>query len=284
MSNFTLTIGDKELSVSLNNLSERANGEAMVRYGDTVVFATATMSNEDVDKGFFPLSVNYEEKFYAAGKIGGSRFTRREAKPSDRATLISRMIDRAIRPKFPEELKREVQVIVTCLSWDGENDPGVLGMIASSLALHLSDIPWDGPLGAVRIGRTENHILSPDYKERSEGNTDIVVSGFFDKKDKLIVNMIEGSFKEEGESSIMDAFYLSEKPLRDVCDFQKKIRESSGKEKLEIASSFKNEKIEKEIEEKVGKRIAEVFLKKEERETKLDKIKEDISLFIKEKY
>ena len=284
MSNFTLNIGDKELSVSLNNLSEKANGEAMVRYGDTVVLATATMSNEDVDRGFFPLSVNYEEKFYAAGKIGGSRFTRREAKPSDRATLISRMIDRAIRPKFSKDLKREVQVIVTCLSWDGENDPGVLGMIASSLALHLSDIPWDGPLGAVRIGRTEDHILSPDYKERSEGNTDIVISGFFDEKDKLIVNMIEGNFKEEEENSIMNAFYISEKPLRDVYNFQKKIRESSGKEKIEISPSFKNEKIEQEIKEKAEKRIMEIFSEKEERETKLDKIKEDVSLFIKEKY
>jgi polyribonucleotide nucleotidyltransferase len=283
MKKFSLNIGERELSVSLDNLAEKVNGQALVRYNDTVVFATAVMTDEDVDKGFFPLSVNYEEKFYAAGKISGSRYTRREGRPSDRATLISRMIDRAIRPKFPKEMKREVQIIVTCLSFDEENDPGVLGMIAASLALHVSDIPWNGPLGAVRIGRNEKHILNPNYKERNEGKTDIIISGFFNEKKDLIVNMIEGIFKEEKESSVIDAFLFSKEPIKKLCDFQNDIRKKIGKEKIELSPSFSSEEIEETIKKAISKKIEEVF-KKDHKEEGLKKIKEETTLFIKENY
>jgi polyribonucleotide nucleotidyltransferase len=283
MKKFSLDIGGRELSVSLDNLAEKANGQVMVRYNDTVVFATAVMTTENVDKGFFPLSVSYEEKFYAAGKISGSRYTRREGRPSDRATLISRMIDRAIRPKFPKEFKREVQIIVTCLSWDEENDPGVLGMIAASLALHISDIPWNGPLGAVRVGRNDNHILNPNYKEREEGKTDIIISGFFDEEKEFIVNMIEGAFKEEPESSIMDAFLFSREPIKKLCDFQNEIRKEIGKEKIEFPSSFSSEEIEKTIKEKIEKKLSEIF-KNDNKEEEIKKLKEEASLFIQENY
>jgi polyribonucleotide nucleotidyltransferase len=283
MKKFSLDIGGRELSVSLDNLAEKANGQVMVHYNDTVVFATAVMTTENVDKGFFPLSVSYEEKFYAAGKISGSRYTRREGRPSDRATLISRMIDRAIRPKFPKEFKREVQIIVTCLSWDEENDPGVLGMIAASLALHISDIPWNGPLGAVRVGRNDNHILNPNYKEREEGKTDIIISGFFDEEKEFIVNMIEGAFKEEPESSIMDAFLFSREPIKKLCDFQNEIRKEIGKEKIEFPSSFSSEEIEKTIKEKIEKKLSEIF-KNDNKEEEIKKLKEEASLFIQENY
>lgn len=281
MKNYSLNIGGRELSVSLENLAEKANGQVMVRYNDTVVFATAVMTDEDVDKGFFPLSVSYEEKFYAAGRISGSRYTRREGKPSDRATLISRMIDRAVRPKFPKEMQREVQIIVTCLSFDEENDPGVLGMIAASLALHISDIPWNGPLGAVRIGRKDSHILNPNYKERSEGETDIVISGFFDDNKEFIVNMVEGTFKEETESSITDAFLFSKDSIKDLCDFQNNIKKEIGKEKISLPSPYSNKEVEKTIREKT--KIEEAF-EKENKEEELKKLKEEISLFIEENY
>ncbi len=281
--NFALRIGEKDLTVSLNNLAEKANGEAMVRYGDTVVFATAVMSEEDVDKGFFPLSVNYEEKFYAAGKISGSRYTRREGRPSDRATLISRMIDRAIRPMFPEGVQREVQIIITCLSFDEENDPGILGMIAASLALHISDIPWNGPLGAVRLSKKENLIISPTYKEREEGKMDLVLSAFLQNND-LIINMIEGTFKEEGEDSVMDAFRFSEKTIKDLCVFQEDIRSKIGKEKLSLPELFESQKIREEIAKETKEDIKEVYKNKEDRNDKIKKLKEKISSFIKEKY
>ncbi len=280
---FKINIGEKELTASVNNLAEKTNGEAMIRYGDTVVFATATMTSEDVDKGFFPLSVSYEEKFYAAGKISGSRYTRREGKPSDRATLISRMIDRAIRPKFPKELNKEIQIIVTCLSWDEENDPGVLGMIASSLALHVSDIPWNGPLGAARIGKNSQYIVNPNYKQRPEGNMDMIVSGFINKEKELIINMIEGTLKEEDESSVIGAFEFSKKTIEDACNFQEKIREKKGKEKIETPPLLKDEKIKKEIEDFSLEKLKKIF-SENDCEEKIKNLEKEVSQFIEENY
>ncbi len=280
---FTLQIGERTLSASFENLAEKANGEVMLRYGDTVVFATVTMSDEEIDKGFFPLSVNYEEKFYAAGKISGSRYTRREGKPSDRATLISRMIDRAIRPKFPSEMKREVQVIITCLSWDEENDPGVLGMIAASTALHISDIPWKGPLGAVRLAKEEDYILNPNYEARTKKKMDVVISGFIGEEKNLVVNMIEGFFKEEDEDSVMGAFRFSSSPIAELCAFQEKIRKSIGKEKIEVSSSLEDKDIEEKIKEKSEKQLEKIF-QEENKEEKLEKLKKEISKLIEENY
>ncbi len=280
---FSLKIGEKELFVTLDNFAERSNGEVTVQYEDTVVLAVVTMSNEDTDKNFLPLSVNYEERFYAAGKISGPRYTRREGRPSDRATLISRMIDRGIRPKFPSTLNKDVQVIITCLSWDEENDPAVLGMIAASLALHLSDIPWNGPLGAIRIGKNGEYNINPTYKERIENSMDVVVSGFIDKDNDLIINMIEGSFNEESEDSVIKSFSVAEKHIQDICEFQNKIKQVAGKEKLKTTVS-ENEEIKNDVYVIAEKDIQKVFTEKENREEKLKKIEEEVSLIIKEKY
>ena len=138
----TIQIQGKEISFELPHLAEQANGHVLVRSGDTVVLVTAVMSSYETNLDYFPLMVDYEEKFYAAGKILGSRFMRREGRPSDEAIITARVIDRAIRPLFPRGFKQEVQVITTCLSWDGENDPDILGLLGSSLALSISDIPW----------------------------------------------------------------------------------------------------------------------------------------------
>ncbi len=285
---FTLKWGEKEIAISFPNLAEKANGEAMVRYGDTIVYAVATMSKEDVEKGFFPLSVSYEEKFYAAGKISGSRYTRREGRPSDRATLISRMIDRAIRPRFPEKMKREVQVIITCLSWDEENDPGVLGMIASSVALHTSDIPWNGPLGAVRIGNEDSFIINPDYEKRIKGSSDIVISGFIDTEDDFIINMIEGVFKEETDSNVFNTFKIAENPVKEICNFQEEIKKSIFKEKISLPEKKKEEgeeKIAKIVEKKVTKPLENIFnSKNNNKEEEIARLKEDLHIYIVENY
>ena len=165
---FKLNIGGKELKVEFRNLAEQASGDVLVQYGETMVLATAVMSNyerEEID--FFPLTVDYEERYYAAGRILGSRYIRRESRPSDEAILTSRFIDRAIRPRFPKHLKREVQVVVTCLSWDRENDPDIIGCLAASLALSVSNIPWSGPIAVLRVGKNgEDFILNPTYQER----------------------------------------------------------------------------------------------------------------------
>ncbi len=281
---FKLKMGDKELTASFSNIAEKANGEATVRYGDTVVFAVATMSEQEIHRGFIPLSVNYEERFYSAGKISGPRYTRREGKPSDRATLISRMIDRAVRPKLPKETNKEIQIIVTCLSLDQENDPAVIGMIAASLALQVSDIPWNGPLGAVRVGRKNGeYIINPEYNQRSEKKMDVVISGFFDEENDFLVNMIEGSFGEESSDDVLRSFDVSEEPIKKICEFQEEIRNSIGKEKIPF-SSFTDSDIESEITKKTEEKIKEVCEEEDLSEKEVGVVKNEVSLFIKEKY
>ncbi len=275
MNKYTLEVGGRTLTAKINSLAKKANGEVLLQYGDTVVMATATMDREDTFKDFFPLSVNYEEKFYAAGKIGGSRYTRREGRPSDRATLISRMIDRAIRPMFPKELKKEIQVIVTCLSWDEENDPGVLGMIAASLALHISSIPWNGPLGAVRVGKNNGELLiNPVSNDRDEGEIDLILSGL--KKKETIINMIEGGFEEEKEDTIMEAVEFAEKTLEESCSWQEEIASKEGAEKKEINPLYSNEAVEKEIKEKAEKKVEKIFSSEENPLEKTKELKEEI--------
>ena len=157
MKDYQIEIGGKKIEIRIDDLAEQANGSIFVRMGDTLVLATATMSSNDLEGlDFFPLTVQYEEKFYAVGKILGSRFMRREGRPSKNAVLTSRLIDRTIRPLFPKGLKREVQIIISCLSFDEENDPDIVGIIAASLALGISDIPWNGPVGAIRVANTKD--------------------------------------------------------------------------------------------------------------------------------
>ena len=154
MQRFETQWGGKTLSIEVGKIANQANGSCVVQYGDTVVLATATMSDETRDGiTFFPLMVEYEEKLYAAGRIKGSRFIKKEGRPTDEAVLTARYIDRALRPLFQQQIRNDVQVIVTCLAFDGENDPDILGLIGASCALHISDIPWNGPIADIRIGQ-----------------------------------------------------------------------------------------------------------------------------------
>lgn len=276
MENHEIQIGGRKLTAQFRNLAEQANGSVMLRYGDTVVLATVTMSDEDKKDqlGYFPLMVFYEEKFYAAGKIGGSRYTRREGKPSDRATLISRMIDRTIRPLFPDNLKKEVEVIVTCLSWDEENDPGVLGGLAASIALSISDVPWNGPISMVRVGKQDGElILNPSYEERDEGSMEAVYSGFFNDG-QYTVNMIESFFKEASNEEVIKSVELAKKATEKLEQFQKEIIKEQGKEKIVLEEEEKPaQKIIKKVEN-LEKEIEEAIF--EEDSTKLDQIKEEL--------
>src|SRR5512135_2624279 len=160
---WSLQIGGRVLEIETGLLAGQANGSVTARYGDTVVLATATMSKgASKISGYFPLMVDFEERYYAAGKIKGSRFIKREGRPSDDAILSGRIVDRTIRPLFNGRMRNEVQVVCTVLSYDGENDPDILAVNAASAALSLSDIPWGGPVAAVRIGRVNGEfILNP---------------------------------------------------------------------------------------------------------------------------
>ncbi len=284
MKKYNLKINEKELQVEVNALAEQANGSALVRCGDTMVLSTVVMSDQDKEGlDFFPLSVEYQEKYYAAGKIKGSRFIKREARPSDEAILNARVVDRSIRPRFPKELKREVQVISTVLSWDGENDPDVLSLVSTSIALSVSDIPWNGPLGAVRVCRKDGKfILNPTYSEKKESDLDVLFVGLYEG-DQFLINMIEGGCSEVDEKSIVDAYDFVEKNIKEIIEFQKEIE---SKEKINLPPIDKDEELEKEIIEFLGDRYQKAFFQKDKqkRNNDLVALKKDLKNYLTEKY
>jgi len=284
---FSLKLDGKNIEVETNSLAEQANGSALVRCGDTLVLATCVMSKQNrEDLGFFPLFVEYQEKYYAAGKIKGPRYIKRESRPSDEAVCNGRLIDRSIRPRFPEGLKREIQVIITVLSWDGENDPDLLGLIASSIALSISDIPWSGPLGAVRVCRKDNNfILSPSYEQKESADMDIVFVGLYNNKEFLI-NMIEGNFQQIKEKAILEAYDFAEKRIKKIIDFQNEIKKKSGKEKAVLELNAQDPDLEKEIKKFLEDKFEKAFFQKDKikRSEQLDDLTRELSSFIGDKY
>ena len=221
----------KKLKAEISDLADQANGSVLVRYGETVVFATAVISKnkrEGID--FFPLTVDYEEKFYAAGKIMGSRFIKREGRPSEEAILTARIIDRTIRPLFDRRLRNEIQVVVLALSVDGKNDSDIPAIIAASLALGISDIPWGGPVGAARVGQVDGQfVFNPTYEEREKSTMDIAVCGKDGK-----VNMVEAGAKEIAEEVAVKGIEGALAEIAKMEEFQKKIIKEIGKEKIKI--------------------------------------------------
>ncbi len=280
MNKFNLKLDGKTIEVEVNTLAEQANGSVLARSGDTLVLATAVMSKEDRENlGFFPLTVEYQEKYYAAGKIKGPRYIKRESRPSDEAICNARLIDRSIRPRFPKGLARDVQVIATILSWDGENDPDTLALLASSIALSISDIPWEGPLGAVRVCRKDGKlILSPSYEEKEGSDLDIVFSGLLNGKE-LLINMIEGGFNEVEEKSILESLDLVDKYLKSLIEFQKDIQEKVGKEKFVLEKKTDSD-FEKEVKDFLKDKLGKALFDKDSEA--LDKVKKDLISFIDE--
>jgi len=290
---FKFNIGGKELKVDVRNLAEQASGEVLVQYGETTVLATACMSDyEREGADFFPLTVDYEERYYAAGKILGSRYIRRESRPSDEAILTSRFIDRAIRPRFPKYLKREVQVIVTCLSWDRENDPDVIGLFAASLALSISNIPWAGPIAILRIGAEKanqggDFVINPTYQEREKNDLDLAIAGLEkEKSNEIIINMIEMEGNEVKEDIVLKAIDFARPILKQLLDFQKEITEKVGKEKIKIEEPVKDLELEKEIKDFLGDRLEKALYEKKEANhaDQVNDLKEELIYYIQGKY
>ncbi|MDO8660183.1 MAG: polyribonucleotide nucleotidyltransferase [Candidatus Parcubacteria bacterium] len=231
---YSVEIGGKVLTAIFTDLAEQAHGTVMLKYGETVVMATACMSHDkQKGLGYFNLTVDYVEKFYAAGKILGSRFVRREGKPSEDAILASRVIDRTLRPLFEQSIRHAVQVIVTVLAVD-DNDPTILAVNAASLALAVSNIPWNGPVGCVRIGKynTDTLQINPSQKLREDDSQykyDLTVCG---KNGNI--NMIEASAHQTNEKELEDALTRASLEITKLEDFQKKIVAEIGKEKRVI--------------------------------------------------
>ncbi|MCD6230870.1 MAG: polyribonucleotide nucleotidyltransferase [Dehalococcoidia bacterium] len=227
---FDKLIGDRPLSIQVGKLAQQANGSVVVRYGDTIVLVTACCSPESRENlSFIPLTVDYEEKLYAIGKIPGS-FIRREGRPTEQAVLADRLIDRSLRPLLSKEFGREVQVIVTVLSADQKNAPDVCALIGASAALTISDIPFAGPISAVRIGYLDgDFVLNPTLLQVEDSLIDLVVASTAQS-----IVMVEAGAKEASEKILMEAIKLGHKANQDIIQLQKELQESCGKPKLEI--------------------------------------------------
>lgn len=250
---FSFEIGGRVMTALFTDLADQTNGSVLLSSSDTTVLATAVISatkREGTD--FFPLTVDYEEKFYAAGEILGSRFMRREGRPSDEAVLSGRVIDRTIRPLFDARIRNDVQIVITVLSL-GAEDPDIIAVNAASLALAVSDIPWEGPVSAVRIGHKDGTLLiNPTYAERAEMDMELTVSG----KDGKI-NMIEAGANQIAEEEMGDALAFAVKELDKMQEFQKKIVAEIGKEKMVMKMEKMPESGEALFAEKIAPRLYE---------------------------
>lgn len=249
-SKIEIELAGRKLSLETGLLAQQAESAVLARYGETIVLATACTAKASEDIDFFPLTVDYEERLYAAGRISGSRFIKREGRPSEEAILTSRLIDRSIRPFFPKDYSEAVQVVITVLSVDQENDPALLAAIATSCALTISDIPWNGPIGVVRVGfRDDQLIINPVNGELELSDLNLIVAA----TDKKVV-MIEADANQVPEEVINSATIMAQKEILKIIDALKSTREACGQEKKQ----YEVEKIEKEKEEKISS-----FVKKE---------------------
>ena len=272
---YSVEIGGKTLTAHFTDLTNQAHGSVMLAMGETVVLVTAVMSKHAASgMSYFPLSVEFEEKFYATGQILGSRFQRREGRPSDGAVLSARIVDRTIRPLFDHALRNEVQVIVTVLS-AGEDDPDVLGVIGASLALSVSDIPWDGPVGAVRIGKRKDTgalIVNPTYAERVEGvlSYEVLACG-----KEGTINMIETAGYEISETEIGDTLEHAVGIHGVIEAFQKTIIAEIGKQKRAIVRPELAPEVVALFNEKIAPKIPAVLFSNRSGKSHLYELKEE---------
>ncbi|HQP27270.1 MAG TPA: polyribonucleotide nucleotidyltransferase [Candidatus Syntrophosphaera sp.] len=259
----------RPLYVETGRMAKQANGSVFIRYGGTAVLVTATMSKEPAEnQDFFPLTVDYIEKMYASGKIPGG-FFKREARPTTDATLSARVIDRSIRPLFPEGFRNQVHVVLNVLAYDGENDASVLGVFGASLALTLSDIPFHGPIAGVKVGHIDGQIVVNPYKSQMDENSrldlDVAASA-------TSVVMVESSALELSEETILDAVYTGHEEIKKLCALQLDMAAEIGKEKVEVTLLEIPAEIMGKVEAGYGSRIAEaaVIFGKQERQDAFD--------------
>lgn len=269
---FSTEISGKKFTVEIGELAKQANGACMVHYGDTSVLATATASKEPKDLPFFPLTVNYEERLYAVGKIPGG-FIKREGRPSEQAVLSSRLIDRPIRPLFPEGFRNEVQVISTVMSVDQNCSSEIAAMIGSSIALSVSDIPFNGPIAGVHVGRVNGEfIINPTVEQQEESDLELTVAGTKDA-----INMVEASADQVPENIMLEAILFAHKEIIRLVEFQEQIVAAVGKEKSEIELFEINAEIKAEVEAKMKNKLIDAIQTKDklEREANIAAVKEE---------
>lgn len=269
---FTMDLAGRELSVEIGKIAQLASGSAILRYGETMVMVNCSKSSQPRDGvDFFPLSVDYEEKLYSVGKIPGG-FLKREGKPSEKAILTSRLIDRPIRPLFPKNFRNDVQVVATVLSVDQDCTPDIVSMIGSSVALSISEIPFNGPTGSVCIGLVDGAlVVNPTAEEREKSSLHLVVSGT-----KEAVMMVEAGADEVPESLMLEAILKAHEEIKKIVEFIEQIQAEVGKEKMEFVEAKPNPEIEAKVREIAteGMKEAVKVIEKLERQEAMDAVKE----------
>ena len=275
------TLGERTLSFETGRVAKQAHGAVWIQYGETVVLVTACRSEGGEDRGFFPLTVDYREKAYAAGRIPGNIF-KREGRMSEKETLSARLTDHQIRPMFPKGLHREVQVYISILSSDGENEADILGMLGASAALCISDIPFSGPMGAVRVGRIEGElVINPTNTQLEESDLDIIVSG---TRDSLA--SVEGGAHEISEADLLEALKFGHIHIQELVDLQVALVEKMGKEKLVLEEPKGDPDLPIAVEEMAATRISEANRTpvKEERHDLVENIKNEVQEALAERF
>ncbi len=271
---FETEFAGRKLTVETGEIAKQADGAVLVRFGDTVVLSTACCADKPKEGDFFPLTVNYEEKQYSVGKIPGS-FLRREGRPGEHATLSARLIDRPIRPLFADGFRNEVQIVNTVMSVDRDNTPEMTGMLGSSLALCISDIPFEGPVAGVYVGRVDGKlIIDPTEEEAKLSDISLAVAG---TKDAIM--MVESSAKEVPDEEMLDAIMFGHEAIKELCAFEEKIIEAVGKEKREIELYAPDPEIKKDIYDRIGAKMVKAIsiFDKLERQDAIDTLKAEIT-------
>jgi len=249
-------IGGKTLSIQTGKVAKQASGSVVVQYGDTVVLVTVVSTQEERPGDFVPLTVEYQEKIYAAGRIPGNYFRREIGRPSEKETLTSRLIDRPIRPLFPKGYRCETQVIATVLSMDQENDADTLAMVGASAALHLSDVPFAGPIAAVRVGRVDGEFkVNPPLQDWERCDINIIVAG-----SKTGVVMVEGGANIVGEADMLEAIFFGHRAMQPLIDMQVKLREMAGAPKRAYAAKPKDPELVAKVESTAAAALREALL------------------------
>ncbi|GEK91521.1 polyribonucleotide nucleotidyltransferase [Alkalibacterium kapii] len=278
---FTTEIGGRKLTVEIGKMAKQANGAVLVRYEDTAVLTAAVASKKASTLPFFPLMVNYEEKMYSVGKIPGG-FIKREGRPSENATLTARLIDRPIRPMFAEGFRNEVQVMNTVLSVDPDNSPEMTAMFGSSLALCVSDIPFNGPIAGVNVGRIDGKfIINPTEEEMKESDIELTVAGT-----KEAINMVESGADQVAEEDMLEALLFGHEAIKDLVAFQEEVMKAAGKEKMDVTLLLPDQELKNEIVSQHNDKMKKAIqtFDKQERAERTEEVKNEIVEYYESEY
>lgn len=275
MESFNLELAGKTLTIETGEVAKQADGAVMVRYGDTVLLVTSTVSDEPRDVDFLPLTVDYEERLYAVGRIPGG-FIKREGRPTEKATLAARLTDRPLRPLFPKGMRNGLHIVTTVLSVDQDCPPEPLSILGASAALSISKIPFEGPVSAVQVGLVDGEpVVNPTVEQMENSKLDLVVAGT-----EEAIMMVEAGAQEISEEMMLESLEKGHEEIKKACRFQKEIQEKVGEPKMEVLEKeeYLSEETRQAVENEIAEKIKEALRieEKQEREEKLDSIKKEV--------